>query len=648
MRRVLVLVALALTAALANAQETVAPNENLIVQGIPSVPAEIAERANRYTESRGATVLDWHPQRREMLISTRFADVPQIHLVKMPGGARTQLTFFPDRTGAASYHPRKGDYFVFSKDTGGGEWYQLFRYELASGKITLLTDGKSRNLMGPWSNAGDRLVYASTRRSRGDLDFYIIDPADRASERLLAQNQGGGWNAVDWAPDDTSILASEIISVNESYLWLVDAKSGKKTIITPKAESKEAEKVFYNPIGFSADGKGIYLTTDKGSEFQRLAYMDLETKKLKFLTSQNWDITPGRLSFDRALLAFETNENGISVLHIMNLAAAKELPKPKIPVGVITGLAWRENKAEFAITLSSAHSPSDVYSVDTTTGRIERWTAGETGGLNARTYAEPVLVRWKSFDGMDISGFLYKPDPGKFPGKRPVIINIHGGPEGQSRPTFLGRDNYYLSEMGVAIILPNVRGSTGHGKSFALADNGMKREGAYKDIEALLDWVKTQPDLDSGRIMVTGGSYGGHMTLAIATRYNDRIACSIDVVGISNFVTFLEKTEAYRRDLRRPEYGDERDPAMREYFERTAPLNMAKNITKPLFVVQGKNDPRVPISEADQMVETVRKNNTPVWYLVAKDEGHGFGKKKNADFQFYATILFVQQYLLGK
>jgi len=228
-----------------------------------------------------------------------------------------------------------------------------------------------------------------------------------------------------------------------------------------------------------------------------------------------------------------------------------------------------------------------------------------------------------------------------------VVIDIHGGPEGQSRPGFQGRNNYYLNELGVALIFPNVRGSTGFGKTFVQLDNGFKRDDSYKDINALLDWIAKQPGLDSDRIMVTGGSYGGFMTLAVATNYNDRIRCSVDIVGPSNFVTFLENTSGYRRDLRRVEYGDERDPKMREYLNKIAPANNSQKVTKPMFVVQGANDPRVPRTEAVQMVANMRKNGTPIWYLEAKDEGHGFAKKKNADFQFYSTVMFMKQFLLN-
>src|ERR1035438_4987752 len=309
------------------------------------------------------------------------------------------------------------------------------------------------------------------------------------------------------------------------------------------------------------------------------------------------------------------------------------------------GIHWRDHSRELAFSLSMASQDYDAYSADVDTGKVERWTFSETGGLNTSKFSEPQLIYWKSWDERSISAFLYKP-PAKFPGKRPVIIDIHGGPEGQVRPDFLGRDNYYINEMGIAIIYPNVRGSTGYGKTFQKLDNGFLREGSYKDINTLLDWIQTQPDLDAGRVMITGGSYGGFMTLAVATNYNDRICCSVDVVGPSNLVTFLEHTSGYRQDLRRVEYGDERDPKMREFLERIAPYNRAKNITKPLFVIAGKNDPRVPASESGQMVPQDRPDDSSVWWLLGKNEGHGFRKKQNVDYQFYATVLFVKEYLL--
>jgi dipeptidyl aminopeptidase/acylaminoacyl peptidase len=624
--------------------ELITSGENLVVEGIPNISAAMAEEINRYTEFRYADLSNWHPTRREMLIGTRFAETNQIHVVKIPGGARTQLTFFKDSVSGASFQPTRADYFVFNKAIGGNENYQKYRYDFSSGAIALLTDGKSRNTGGAWSKAGDNYVYQSTRRNGEDVDIWMMNPADPKSNRMVAELKGGGWFVYEFSPDDRQLLVGEQISANESYLWLMDSATGAKTIITPRGD--EAEKVVYGGAQFSKDGKGIYVTTDRDSEFQRLAYIDLATKKHTYLTgSINWDVDNFALSWDGRIIAFVTNEDGLSVLHLFDTARRQEMPAPKLPAGVLGSLEWHRNNRDLGFGLESARSTYDSYSLDVQSGKIERWTESETGGVNTQNFSEPEVVRWKTFDGKMISGLYYKP-PARFAGKRPVIIDIHGGPEGQARPWFQGENNYFVNEMGIAVIQPNVRGSSGYGKTFLKLDNGFLREDSYKDIAALLDWIKTRPDLDADRIMVTGGSYGGHMTLAIATFYSDRIRCALDVVGPSNFVTFLENTSAYRRDLRRVEYGDERDPKMREFLNRIAPLNNATKIAKPLFVVQGGNDPRVPLSESQQIVQTVRKNGTPIWYLMAKDEGHGFAKKKNRDFQLYSTVLFIKEYLL--
>ena len=621
----------------------VAPNENLVVEGVPTIPASLAETVDRYTNFRGATLESWDPLKREMLISTRFADTSQIHHVKMPGGDRSQLTFYPDSVAGASYSPVTDGAFLFTKDIGGGEFYQLYRYDTATGNVTLLTDGKSRNISGIWSGSGDRVAYGSTRRTGNDVDLYVMDPANPKTDHILAQLQGGGWQPLDWSPDDHKILVQEEVSANESYLWIVDASTGDKTLLTPKGGDV---KIAYAGGQFSKDGKGVYATTDKDSEFQRLAYIDLTSKQHTFLTSDiHWDVDEFSISHNGKTIAFVSNEDGFGVLHLLDTKTGKQKHVPALPRGTVYGVLWHKNNRDLGFNITTARSTSDVYSLDVQNGRVERWTVSETGGLNTAAFSEPNLIHWKSWDDKSISGFLYRP-PAQYPGKRPVVINIHGGPEGQFRPGFLARNNYYLNELGVAIIFPNVRGSSGYGKSFLAADNGFLREGSYKDINSLLDWIQTQPDLDSSRVLITGGSYGGFMTLAVATNYNDRICCSVDIVGPSNFVSFLEHTSGYRQDLRRVEYGDERDPKMREFLEKIAPMNKAKNITKPLFVIAGQNDPRVPASESDQMVKTVRQNDTPVWWLLAKDEGHGFRKKKNQDYQFYATVMFMKQYLL--
>ncbi len=620
------------------------PGENLVAQGLPPIPTSLAGEVRRYTESRSASLADWHPTERSILISTRFANTAQIHRVRQPGGARTQLTFFDEPINGATYEPKAGRYFLFAKDVGGNEFRQIYRYDAADGRVTLLTDGgRSQNGGIEWSTGGDRIAYGSTRRNGADRDIYVMDPLDPTTDRLVLQVPGGGWQVLDWSPSDRELLIGETISISDSRLWLLDLQTRVQTLLT----EPDSESVSYRNAQFSKDGKGLYLTTDKDSEFQRLAYMDLATRKIAvFVDSIPWDVEALDLSPDGRKIALGTNEAGISMLYLFDIASRELQRVDAVPTGAAGGLRWRPTGTELAFTISSARSPSDVYSIDVETGELSRWTESELGGLVATELPEPRLVSWTSFDRREITGFLYEPSS-CFSGRRPVMVVIHGGPEGQSRPGFLGRSNYFLNELGVALLLPNVRGSTGYGKTFVTLDNGMKREDSVKDIGVLLDWIAKQPNLDASRIMVMGGSYGGYMTLACATRYSDRIRCAIDIVGISNFNTFLKNTESYRRDLRRAEYGDERDPAMQEFFERIAPLSNAAKIAKPLFVVQGGNDPRVPRSEAEQMVERVAKNGTPVWYLMAKDEGHGFRKKENVDFQFYATVLFVRQHLLG-
>jgi dipeptidyl aminopeptidase/acylaminoacyl peptidase len=627
------------------AQEpTVTPPESIVVDGVPKIPASLAETAGRYGAYRSAGLTDWSPVRREMLIATRFGDTSQLHLVAMPGGARQQLTFYSDAVANGRFHPNTGDYIVFSKDIGGGEWYQLYRYDLKTGDVTLLTDGKARNLLGPWSSKGDEIAYMSTRRTGRDTDLWVMNPADPKTDHLLTKLEGGGWEALDWSPDDKTILLREDISINESYLWLVNARTGEKSSLTPRDVK---EKIAYGDGQFSKDGKGVYVATDKESEFRRLAYVSLSSNEHWYLTSEiHWDVETFDLSRDGQHIAFVTNENGLSVIHWFNTSTKQINVVPRnVPSGVVGAIRWHKNNRDLGFTVTNARGSGDAYSVDVTTGKLERWTTSETA-VKTDAFPEAELVKWKSFDGKEISGFLYRPPAAKFSGKRPVLVVIHGGPEGQSQPVFLGRGNYYLNELGIALIYPNVRGSTGYGKTFSLLDNGFQREDTYKDIDSLFDWIGAQSDLDASRICVTGGSYGGHMTLAVSTFYSDRIKCSVDIVGMSNLVTFLEHTEAYRRDLRRVEYGDERDPKMHDFLEKIAPMNNIGKIKKPMLVVAGKNDPRVPVSESEQIVAALKKQGTPVWYLMGKDEGHGFRKKTNQDFQFYATVEFLKEYLL--
>jgi dipeptidyl aminopeptidase/acylaminoacyl peptidase len=619
--------------------------ENLTVQDLPPIVETTRQSAGRYLEFRSASFQSWHPQRHEMLIVTRFAETPQIHLLKQPSGARRQLTFLPEPVAGASFRPEKGDCFVYAQDIGGGEFYQLYRYDLADGRSTLLTDGKSRNTSPRWSHSGRSLAYTSTRRSGKDNDIYVIDPNDPKTDRRVLEVQGGGWSVLDWSHDEKTLLLGEYLSANESRLHLLDLASGQAARLSPESD----KKVMWAGGVFSPDGQTIYTVTDRDGEFQQLATIDRGDKSVRILTSDiPWDVDDFDLSGDGQLLAIATNEEGISKLRLLNPKSGRTVHEAKTPPGVISGIRWHEDRRTLGFSLNAAQSPTDVWSLDATSKELTRWTESETGGLNPATFSEPALMRIESFDGTKMSGFLYRPKAGRFPGKRPCLVIIHGGPEAQSQAVFLGRYNYFIDELGIALFFPNVRGSSGFGKTFLTLDNGFKREDSVRDIGAFLDALARDPALDASRFAVTGGSYGGYMTLASLIHFGDQLRCGVCSFGISNFLTFLQNTQDYRRDLRRVEYGDERDPKMAEFLAQISPSARAHEIKRPLFLVHGKNDPRVPVTEAKQIAAEVRKNGTTVAYLEAADEGHGFAKKKNADFLFLTTVEFLREHLLRK
>jgi dipeptidyl aminopeptidase/acylaminoacyl peptidase len=635
------LLALAAAAALPGA---IAQESGLVADGIPPITEAVRTSAAPYMEFRTAAFLGWHPQRKEMLVATRFADTPQLHAVRFPAGARRQLTFLPEPIRGGGWQPKSGQSIVFVQDAGGGENYQFFRFDPVNGRTTRLTDGKSRHTGLRWAHDGSRFAYASTQRTGKDTDLWIMDPDEPGKARLACELSGGGWGVTDWSHDGQWLAVAEMISANESHLWLVNAASGERTALTDRS----AGAVARSGALFSRDGATVYFTSDEGSDFQHLGSFSLKDRRFVALTRDiPWNIEEFTLDPAGKTIAFTANEDGASRLRFLSLADSRISPPADLPLGTISGLEWHPDGSTVGFTLSSAQSPADAWSISPSDGKLTRWTESETGGLDPAQFRDPEIVRCKSFDGTPVSGLLYRPDPARFPGRRPTLVTIHGGPEGQSRPGFQGRNNYWLNELGVALLYPNVRGSDGYGKRFLAMDNGFKRKDSVRDIAAFLDFIAADPALDPARTGVTGGSYGGYMTLACLIDFPDRFKAGCDIVGISNFLTFLANTSGYRRDLRRVEYGDERDPAMAKFLEEISPTAHASKIRAPLFIVQGKNDPRVPVTEAEQMVKAVREAGPPVWYLMAPDEGHGFAKKANIDSQFLSTITFWQTHLLG-
>ncbi len=618
---------------------------NLVIENIPEIPQKIKDRMFQYQSTRGASFQDWlYNDDKGILISTRFGETAQIHMVEKAGGARKQITFFNEPVGGATLCPDKSkNLFLFSKDIGGGEFYQIYSFDLNTGNYKILTDGKSSNGGANWNNKGDKFSYFSTKRNGKDWDIYIFDLNKGDSEMILSE--GGAWTAVDWSQDDSKLLVRKSISANESYYYVFDLASKQLTQINPSDE-----KISYGSALFSKDGKGVFYSSDQNNEFKKLRYYDLSTGKEKILTEKiDWDVESIQLNKKGDKLAFTVNENGLSKLYLMNTKDFNYTQVKSVPTGLIGGVSFNSKGDKIALTINTSISPSDVFILDVKTQSLERWTYSEVGGLNSDNFIIPELIFYETFDQVDgkprmIPAFIYKP---KAKGPHPVVIDIHGGPEGQARPSFNPINQYYALEMGIAVIEPNVRGSSGYGKTYLELDNWYNRENSVKDIGKLIEWIEKQPDLDANRIAVTGGSYGGYMVLASMIYFNDKLRCGVDIVGISNFVTFLNNTQDYRKDLRRVEYGDERIPEMREFLMQISPTTNAHKITKPLFVVQGLNDPRVPFTEAEQIVESVRKNGTDVWYLLAKDEGHGFRKKSNRDFYLWSEVLFLETFLLN-
>ena len=624
-------------------QNYIVPNENLITENIAEIPSELASQVKKYSESRGATLAEIHPTKNNIIINTRFGSTSQLHMVSQPMGNRKQITFFDEPISGASYEPTKGEYLIYSKDIGGNEFGQLFKLDLKTLQSTLLTDGgKSQNGGVTWRKDGKGFYYSSTKRNGGDRDIYYMDPNNPSSNKLILEVKGGGWQIQDISEDNKQLLVGEGISINESHIWSLDLETGKLSEVT----DRKSKKIAQTNAEYSNVEDEIWYVTDRDNEFERLATLNLKTKKVAYHTSKiPWNVERYVLSEDKKTIVFITNEAGINKMYLMNTGDKSYSEVKNIPIGLIGGADFTKDNQSVFFVQSTAQSAADVYKLDLKSGKTEQWTASELGEMQQSDMSTPKFIEWKSFDNLTISGFHYPPSP-KFTGKRPVLIIIHGGPESQSLASFLGSNNYYTNEMGVSLIFPNVRGSSGFGKTFLAKDNGFLREDSVKDIGALLDWIALQPDLDKDKIMIMGGSYGGYMSLATAYHYADKLKCSVDIVGISNFNTFLKNTEEYRRDLRRVEYGDEREEKMAAFFEKMAPLNNTDKIKKPMFIIQGKNDPRVPVTEAIQMRDKLKAQGNTVWYLEAKDEGHGFKKKANIDYQRLAVIRFMQEYLL--
>jgi len=643
LRLALALVALALSPLSARAADDPHKPPAIETQEVPAVPESLLLRLEQYQNMRAAGFSGWDPEGKGILIRTRFGNSAQLHRVYEPGGRREQITFYDEPVSGGFLPAQRDGAILMSMSVGGNENYQIYLLDRAKYSTTLLTDGKSRNSIGPVRKDGSQMVIASNKRNGKDTDLYLADPRKPDSMKMLMEVDGQFWSAADWSLDGKTILLNRYVSATESYPALLDVASGKRTDL-PLASKEPAS---YGPMAFAPDGKSIYIAADAVSEFSRLARLHLDTGRYEWLTDDiDWDVASLEVDPRTGMVAASLNEDGASRLLLWQPDGEKLKRRTlKLPLGIVSSLEFSPDSSQLGFTLSRPDGPSDAYSVDLKSGEVTRWTYSEVGGLNPATFVTPERIKFESFDGREIPAWFYRPRTASSESKAAVLILIHGGPESQFQPYFSGTIQFYVNELGLAVIAPNVRGSSGYGKTYLKLDNAEKREDSVKDIGALLDWIAKQPELDASRVAVSGGSYGGYMSLASLVHFGDRIKAGIDNVGIANFVTFLEKTAPYRVDLRRVEYGDERDPAMRELLLKISPATQAEKIKSALLVAHGKNDPRVPFAEAQQIAEKVRSQGKPVWTVYAENEGHGFAKKDNADYLRAVEAMFLMRHL---
>jgi len=639
--------------AIADVERRVANNGNLVMEDVAEIPADIVQSLNRYQNVRSASFEAWSGDGESLFIDTRFGDVGQIHRVDMPMGARHQVTFYNEPVGGVARQPG-GSKLAFTRDAGGSEFSQIFLLDPAGGDAHMLTDGESRNGAMLWDREGRRLAYQSTRRNGASNDIWLADPENPDDAKVvLASPDGSWWGPAEFSQTGTKVLVTNYVSITDSRVNLLDLDTGNVTLLAGGA----ADPSVNDPLAFDDANDGFWFITDRAGEFSVLAWQSFEEDaEPEYITRDiPWNVEGGAISHDRRRAVFTVNENGRTAVYLFDPHTRKYRRIDSIPVGLVGGIKFSPDDTRLAMTINTANSPSDTYVLALGPGALDyaelvRWTQSEVGGLDTTTFFVPELVEFPTFDNVDgaprmIPAWIYKP---RGSGPFPVVVSIHGGPESQARPFFSSTYQLWLEKLGVAVIVPNVRGSSGYGKTYVKLDNGFKREDSVRDIGALLDWIEAQPDLDQNRVAVFGGSYGGYMVLASAVHFSDRLRAVVDIVGISSFVTFLENTQDYRRDLRRVEYGDERDPEMRAHLEKISPVNSVEKIKVPLFVVQGENDPRVPVTESIQMVEALRQQGETVWYMNALNEGHGYRKKENRDIYQQATVLFLKTHLLNE
>ena len=598
-----------------------AAQASVTLDGIPpAAPGSIGRLAD-YLQARPARSLGFSPQG-ALLIRTRFGDSEQLHTIAQEGGARRQLTFGRISVDWAAFSPDPvRNAFAFLKMADDGAREQLYYQRLDEPSARLVGDGRADNFAPLWSCAGREIAYSSTERDGHSHDIVIVDPDSSALPRLIVTGDGYDWRPLDWAPDDHLLLVLQTISRSESHLFLIDLASGQRRELDPStspASIKEAH--------FAHDGQGVYYLSDAYGDYDQLRYINIFTGQKTALSERiAFDIGAMALSHDGRLLAFTSNEGSMDRLNLLDLVSHQDLIPPTLPfTGVIHGLGFDADGKRLVFSMDAPNQPEDVFVFDIAANRLTPWTRSEVGPVDSAKFVLPRLVNVPTFDhdigrGRGIPTYVYE---GVGDGKRPVLLALEAGPEQEFRPGFDPWIQYLAHEQGYTVIVPNLRGSPGYGKGYVAAGLGFQREDAVKDIGALLVWMRAQHDLDAQRVTVYGRGYGAALALAALDNFPDRVRGGVALNGISDFVEWLDTLNPDIQTERRAEYGDERDLSMRAVLRRLSPISNIARITRPLLVVQGKNDREIPLAQSEELVAVARSRSIPVWYLIANDSGH--------------------------
>ncbi len=591
----------------------------------------------QFLNIQSATSPVFSPATRDIIYKTNISGVPQLWGMSANGSYQRQVTFDTNGVAGASWSPKDDHVMILSAAVGGNERTQLFLLDSYGAPLKRIsTDDAAIYSMGPWARSGERFAYASNTRTKKDFDVYEYTLED-STGRLIYQSDGTNRPAA-YSPDARYLIIVREYSSANTDLFLFDANTKQTQLLTEHTGDVSST----DPV-WDADGKGFYFLTDRDREFKGIAYWPLDSVDFRRVETPDWDVEDLALSEDGTMLAWSVNENGNSNFHFRDFRRGWDSNPNRLPAGIIRDLVFSHDGSKLAFTFGSATRPSDVWVYDTNADKMRQVTFSATGGIPSTVFLEPEMLEYSSFDGRKIPAYWYT--PANSTGKTPVIIAIHGGPEGQARATMSGLYQYFLHR-GYAILEPNVRGSSGYGRTYLALDNVRKRMDSVKDLEAAARWLNARKDVDSKKLVVFGGSYGGFMVLSALTTYPDLWAAGVSVVGIANFVTFLENTGVYRRALREPEYGTLE--ADRDFLVQISPLTHVNKIKAPLFLIQGANDPRVPKGEADQMAEAIRTQGGTVEYMLFDDEGHGLTKLKNRIAAYSAVAAFLDKHVSAK